>query len=288
MPTEKATINGIELVYDREGTGQPLVMLHGATMSSVYWEAFVPYLLDEYTCTALDFRGHGRSARPPDGDHSFESVVDDCVAFLDAVVAAPAILVGQSLGGEVALMAATKRPDLVRGVFSEDAVFRAFTLPRSGSVDQLGLVLGAMKACVEQRARDGLSLAQHARNVGRIGIPTGRGAVPIGRLMPPTVLVFWARNTYDADPSMFAMFEDRPEYETDITTLLAELRCPVHVAYGNMKLGAIVAAEDITAFEAAGVPVTSTYYEGAGHMISPLFPREFLADLQAFLARVAA
>ena len=62
------------------------------------------------------------------------------------------------------------------------------------------------------------------------------------------------------------------------------MKCPVHVGYGDPAAGGLVTPDDVAALASAGVKVTSTHFPGAGHGISPSFPREFRDDLKAWLA----
>lgn len=65
---------------------------------------------------------HGDSSGTP-GDYSIRSFTDDIVAFLDRVVPEPVALFGHSLGAEVAVWTAARRPDRVRAVIVEDGPF---------------------------------------------------------------------------------------------------------------------------------------------------------------------
>ncbi|HMO53159.1 MAG TPA: alpha/beta hydrolase, partial [Tepidiformaceae bacterium] len=102
MTVEAITIGGIPLVYEKEGSGPPLVFFHGGNSSAVQWEAVVPQFMGEYTCYVLEQRGHGRSGREPNADYRFAAMIEEATAFVDQVTG-PAILVGQSMGGVVAL-----------------------------------------------------------------------------------------------------------------------------------------------------------------------------------------
>jgi pimeloyl-ACP methyl ester carboxylesterase len=96
------TINGIDLVYEKEGSGPPLLFLHGGNTSAVYWEHIVPHFMGHYTCFVLEQRGHGRSGRSATVDYAMATLVEDCLEFVGSVVG-PAVLVGHSMGGAVAM-----------------------------------------------------------------------------------------------------------------------------------------------------------------------------------------
>ena len=113
MTVHSVSINSIDLKYDQEGSGKPIVFLHGARSSAVSWEAIIPHFMGDYTCFVLDQRGHGRSARLPTADYNLDAFAGECAEFL-AQVTGPAVLVGHSQGGHAAFGAAVRRSDLVR------------------------------------------------------------------------------------------------------------------------------------------------------------------------------
>ena len=97
MPTQ--SVNGTELYYESSGQGTPVVFLHGVLMGSRF---FVEQssLADDYQTIFVDFRGHGRSAKPETG-HTIPTYAEDLKAFFDALDLDDIILVGWSMGSLV-------------------------------------------------------------------------------------------------------------------------------------------------------------------------------------------
>jgi pimeloyl-ACP methyl ester carboxylesterase len=94
------------LWYDDQGCGTPLVFLHGWCMSSVVWGMQTAELSKSFRVIALDLRGHGLSgtvASTPDFEH-FANDLCDLIQLLDL---SNVILIGWSMGGQVALQAAS-------------------------------------------------------------------------------------------------------------------------------------------------------------------------------------
>lgn len=281
MTTYTVDVNGIGLVYEKEGSGPPLVFLHGMNASAVYWEAVVPHVLDHYTCYVLEQRGMGRSARAPNGEYSVNTFVDDCVAFLQRV-SGPAILVGQSLGGLVAVAAAARRPDLVRAVYSEDSVPHAYAAdPLADTSTILGFFKDMQQKAL-QRDAESWSVARYTHEIGRL---TTFGP-PLADAWPPATLAFFARNAYGCDPACYDADGELSAEETD--ALCAAIRQPLHVAAGNEVRGGIVSDLALERMRQLGVDFTVTRFENAGHMVSHSQPREFIDDLKAFLGRLPA
>lgn len=107
------TVNGVRSWYDKQGEGEPLVLLHGGFSDSRDFDTTLLTLSGQFTVHRLDRRGHGRTP-DVDGPVTLDDVVDDVIAFIDEVVGEPAHLAGYSSGAFFALAVALRRPDLVR------------------------------------------------------------------------------------------------------------------------------------------------------------------------------
>lgn len=92
--------NGADLYYEDHGEGQPIVFLHGATAGLRYFEAQLMGLSEEYRTVAVDFRGHGRSAKTELG-HTIPQYARDVRAVLDQLDLGSVVIVGWSMGAIV-------------------------------------------------------------------------------------------------------------------------------------------------------------------------------------------
>ncbi|MFE7135573.1 alpha/beta fold hydrolase [Streptomyces sp. NPDC057638] len=116
-----ALVNGVSLAYRETGTGEPVVFVHGDLSDLRTWEWQLPVIGASYRALAYS----RRYARPnadiaPGGINPMPRHVDDLIAFLTATGAAPAHLVGNSWGAFISLLAAVRRPDLVRSLVLEE------------------------------------------------------------------------------------------------------------------------------------------------------------------------
>ncbi|MBI4746430.1 MAG: alpha/beta hydrolase [Deltaproteobacteria bacterium] len=102
---------GLRLNHDVSGEGPPVLFLHGWGMSSRVWKYQVEYLSKKFKTVTLDLRGHGGSS--PSDDYSFEALAGDVKEFIEGLSLGPVSLVGWSMGGSVAIMAANKFPEIV-------------------------------------------------------------------------------------------------------------------------------------------------------------------------------
>ncbi len=109
----KISANGIQLYYEAQGQGQPVVLIHGLGSSTRDWEAQVPELAKSYQVITFDLRGHGQSDKPA-GPYTIPLFAADAAALLQALNVEPAHIVGISLGGAVAFQLAIDYPALVK------------------------------------------------------------------------------------------------------------------------------------------------------------------------------
>ena len=95
-----ADINGTRLHYEMAGSGDPLVLIHGATLDTRMWDdQFAPFARN-YRVIRYDMRGYGQSALPTAASHA---PADDLMALFNYLGLTQAHLLGLSLGGAVAI-----------------------------------------------------------------------------------------------------------------------------------------------------------------------------------------
>jgi len=140
-----APVNGLQLYYEIHGTGEPLIVLHGAFGSVETFGSNLEALAAHRQVIAVDLQGHGRTAdiaRPM----TCEAMSDDIAALIDHLKLGKADIMGYSLGGGVALQAAIRHADRVRRLVVVSTVFRRaawFPEVRAG-LDHLGPELAEM------------------------------------------------------------------------------------------------------------------------------------------------
>ena len=112
MPT--TTISGLNHYYDDVGSGEVLVMIHGATGSAHAFESQYPGLSPRFRIIAPDLRSMGRSEHVTDMPAT--AWVDDLGELLDQIGAGGVHLLGNSLGSRIAMRFAIDNPDRVRSI----------------------------------------------------------------------------------------------------------------------------------------------------------------------------
>lgn len=101
---------GIPLACTRWGAGLPrMLLIHGFADGGFVWDAFISCLAGRYSGITLDLRGHGDSAWDPQGSYGSEIHAVDVLGMLDAT-SFGGVIIGHSLGAEVAIRVAARRP----------------------------------------------------------------------------------------------------------------------------------------------------------------------------------
>ena len=77
-----ADVNGVKIYYEIHGEGEPLVLLHGFTMSHDMWEGWIEDLSKDYRLILPDLRGHGNSTNPSN-EFTHKESAKDIYALLD-------------------------------------------------------------------------------------------------------------------------------------------------------------------------------------------------------------
>jgi pimeloyl-ACP methyl ester carboxylesterase len=107
---EEITLHGHRVSYRQAGWGPLVVLIHGITGSSETWDDVFEPLAERYTVVAPDLLGHGASAKPR-GDYSLGAYASGLRDLLSALGHDKGTIVGQSLGGGVAMQMAYQFPD---------------------------------------------------------------------------------------------------------------------------------------------------------------------------------
>jgi pimeloyl-ACP methyl ester carboxylesterase len=107
-----ADVNGIKLYYEAQGTGKPLILLHGGLGAIEMFGPNLPALASGRRVIAVDLQGHGRTA-DIDRPLSVALMADDVAALIRYLKLERPDIMGYSLGGGVALQTAIRHPELV-------------------------------------------------------------------------------------------------------------------------------------------------------------------------------
>jgi 3-oxoadipate enol-lactonase len=134
--------DGTGIHVEEQGVGRPVVLVQGLGYAAWAWSAQAAAVGRVARAVVMDNRGAGRSDKPP-APYSVEQMADDVASVIESCGDTPAVVVGASMGGYVAMTLAVRRPELV------DALVLVSTLtggPRSVGVPESTLTAWAEHA----------------------------------------------------------------------------------------------------------------------------------------------
>lgn len=250
-----------------DGTGA-LVLLHGNRANRHWWDAAVAAGLGDggRRIVAIDLSGHGDSGRR--AEYSPELWADEALAAVEGLAGGRATIVGHSMGGLVAVVAAARRPDLVSGLVLVDTGIRplapATAREPRGTPARSPRTFPSRDAALESIRlfpRQPVVNAEVVRQIAERSIGCSEGV--------------W---TWKFDPGVARRFTDEL-----INHHLARVECPVAMVYGAES--ALVDAGSPRAAEAIlGRPVPATVIAGAHHHLVLDRPGASAAAITAAIA----
>jgi len=111
----KIRANDIYINYEINGSGDWLILIHGAGDNLAIWYNQVPVFSKEYNVLTYDMRGHGLT-EVAEGDYTSGVWADDLYALINELGVRRASVLGYSLGGMIAAMLATEHPEMVNAL----------------------------------------------------------------------------------------------------------------------------------------------------------------------------
>jgi len=279
MPSEKTfDAVAVKLNYLDYGPeeAEPLVMLHGGAWRWQEYLSLIPSLGRRWRVLALDLRGNGRSGWAP-GAYRLKDFTGDGVEFVGRLDA-PAVLVGHSIGGVIALMVAARCPDKVKGLVIADV---PLTLETYRQVIESSRAIFAHWLAVKQSApsEQDLCLALAGAYGGLPGVTSGW-------------LLFFATCLWQLDPTFFdPLLDDFDRFADgfDCEAILKTVASPILFLTGEPRLGAVMTDGEIAWLR--GFPhVSCARIGGVGHLLhlENAGQAPVLTQMQAFLDRIPA
>jgi pimeloyl-ACP methyl ester carboxylesterase len=133
-----ARVNDVDLYYEVQGSGDPVLLIPGLGSDAGTWANFLP-VLQGYQTISIENRGSARSGKPP-GPYSTGMMAEDAFALLDHLGVKRTHVIGKSMGGMIAQFLAAKHPENVR------SLVLACTLMRQDAYGEELLEMGRLLA----------------------------------------------------------------------------------------------------------------------------------------------
>lgn len=248
-------LGAVRLNYLDHGSpmAEPLVMFHGGAWCWQEFLSLIPSLAQRWHVYALDLRGNGRSGWVQNG-YRLRDFAEDNAEFVSRL-RGPAVLVGHSIGGVIALMVAARLPDRTRALIIEDAPLTLENYKRviDSSREMFRLWLDLKRSATSEQELS-FALADAYR-----GSPDATSAW----------LMFFASCLWQLDPTFFdALLQDFEGFVAtyDYQRLFAAIRCPVLFLRGETIRGAVAADEEVSWLQRFG-NVRCVQIQGVGHLL---------------------
>lgn len=154
MKNKFIKLDDFTLAYTEQGTGEPLIFLHGNGESSEYFEHQLNFFSRFYHVIAIDSRGHGKSERGEKPLTLFQ-ISEDLFEFMNKMKIDKANILGFSDGGNIALLFAINHEEKINKLIVDGA-----NLDTKGvsSAFQLSVVLSHAMLCVFEKMKKELKL----------------------------------------------------------------------------------------------------------------------------------
>jgi pimeloyl-ACP methyl ester carboxylesterase len=278
LPRSRTLKGDPKLAYYDSATGAsgepPIVLVHGATFRSEDWENIFPRLATRYRVIAYDARGHGKSGRA--AGYAIGDFADDLLRVIDHVAAAPAIVIGHSLGGATALVAAARKPAAIKALVLEDPVVDNWDR------DWRAEYYKAVRATLDKAADP----ATFKRAVASLPLPS-RG--PRGERTVGEVRGFYAADrlaTYykDVDPEFVEQFgHAKPDGHELVVSAIPTMPTMLLAAFASD--GSALKDGEAEQLVKSWPHAQLQKFPGVGHRIHGLRPDPFLEALEPFLRK---
>ena len=258
-------INGVRLLVEESGSGEPLVLVHGAWDDRQGWAFVEDDLAKSFRVVSYDRRGHGGSedSLMPGSRRDDE---DDLAALIEARGLAPAHLVGHSFGASITLGLVARRPELARSVCVHDPPLFALAAD-DPMVKQVDERVGVVLSLIDQ----GDAEAGARLFVDEVAI--GPGAWD---LMP-----LEERAAMTARAGAFVGEQRDPDWATIDLDGLATLSCPVLLTRGDESPPFFATITSRLAETMVHAQVKTLH--GAGHVPTVTHPAEWVAVVREFV-----
>jgi haloalkane dehalogenase len=271
MQVEKVDAAGLQLAYREQGSGPPVLLLHGWPTSSFLWRNVMPPIAERNRVIALDLPGFGASDKPPDAAYDFEFFSAALDGFLDAVDVGELAIAVHDLGGPVGLHWALHRPERVTKI----ALLNTLVYPEFSEA-----VMMFIKACTEPELREQLTSPQGLEAAMKLGVADQSKVTD--------EVVTAVREPFQTEESRLALAAAGiglpPEGFVEIARLLPSVEVPVRVIYGERDQILPDIAETMVRVKRDVPHAEVTSLPNCGHFLQEEEPEEIGAQLARFFA----
>ena len=276
MELETVQVHGHEIAYRSAGEGPVVLLVHGMAGSSATWKPLIPLLAPHVTVVAPDLPGHGRSAKPR-GDYSLGASASFLRDLITALGHDRVTVVGQSLGGGVAMQFSYQYPERIE---------RLVLVGSGGLGEEVMPILKVLAA----PGVDLLLPAAFLPVFRDVGNAVGRGLAKIGLRPSPQAFEMWRAYSSLVDGStrsafvqtLRAVIDTRGQRISAHDKLYLSARIPSMIVWGDRD--PVIPVAHAHAAHAAMPASRLEIFEGCGHFPHFEDPAGFAEVLLDFIA----
>jgi pimeloyl-ACP methyl ester carboxylesterase len=263
-------VQGLSVHYRDEGTGTPLVLLHGTGASLHTWNVWAAALSPHYRVLRMDLPGFGLTGPNRSADYSIPAYVAFLESFREAMGLNRFALAGNSLGGEIAWSYAVTYPDRLSALILVDSA--GFPLERTSLVFTLARI--PVLSTLLGWADPGPMVSRTLREA--YGEP--------GRVTPELVQRYRRLALRDGNRAAFVARAQAPR--VDRSAQLSLLRVPTLILWGRKDR--LIPVAHATRFTEAVPGAELIVYESLGHVPMEESGESSALDVEAFLSKALA
>jgi 3-oxoadipate enol-lactonase len=253
---------GVKTFYDTYGEGTPIVFLHPWTTNGYIWYFQIFPFARNHQVVVIDERGHGRSDKPRSG-YSIQEHASDVAAVLDSLKINKAILVGNSIGGMIAMQFNLDYPDrVIANVILSSGTGLGESMPKEAA----------------DAFRNNFEASFSSLLEGTVSARTKRERPEILELMRSHFMVQSNFPKYVFDS---AISDPNGVFNWNIKNRLGEIRKPTVVLAGEEDQGTPLAANKFLADNIPGAKLSVV--KDVGHFYQLEKPAEFTAAVKQFI-----
>jgi pimeloyl-ACP methyl ester carboxylesterase len=255
----------VKVFYDTYGQGTPIVFLHPWSTNGYIWYYQIFPFARTNQVVVIDHRGHGRSDKPA-GGYSLQEHASDVRAVLDAEGIRKAILVGNSIGGMIAMQFTLDNPDRVTGLFIlSSGTALGENMPKEAAAAFQSDYEGTFGALME----------------GAVSAKSKRERPEILEVMKAH---FGVQSNFPKHVFDSALADPNGVFAWNIKSRLSSIKVPTLVVAGEEDQATPVAANKFLADNIPGAKLVTVKDVGHFHQLEK--PLEFNATLQEFVNRL--
>ncbi len=256
-------VNGVSLVYEIEGSGEPLVLIHGWAVHCGFWDGDVERFASRYTVIRYDRRGFGESSAKPD----ITADPADLKALLETLGYPRVHIMGHSQGAAAALTFAVRYPEMV------DALILFGAGPPAGFDLPPGEDAPAFEEWVALAREQGVDALKDAMSAWAAQ-HFGERSADVAERSRALLELYTGLDLIDPPPPSHLAEPARVDE-------LGSVRAPTLVINGQHEMPGLRIVADVLTY---GIPgARKVVIPGGGHIVNWTEPERFAAEVLRFL-----